>query len=339
MEASARTLYHSLQRVRDAAGLAADLAGPRRRIGVRQGHQRDSRRARSATSGASTGRFASATKSEFVARVLAGQPEPPTYFAEMKRVNSDGPRDPRTASGGRRRSTSTRSTPRSAAARSSSTRGPPATTRVGHVPGHDQHPAQRRVSRRGPAGCVPYTARLLLIVDATAAASIDRAVRDLAMIGLDRVAGVLRRESSIDAWAAAGRRARDDPADRGRRISRESLAHGGVTLVDVRGDNEWRAGHIAGARHIPLGYLTDAPRRGAARIGRSSCSARPAAGRRLPPACCARTASSAVDQSRRAASTSGSARDCRSTRTKCEVSSESSAKSEYAGHGERLHHA
>ena len=32
------------------------------------------------------------TESEFVAAVLAGQPEPPRYFAEMKRVNKEGPR-------------------------------------------------------------------------------------------------------------------------------------------------------------------------------------------------------------------------------------------------------
>jgi hydroxyacylglutathione hydrolase len=30
-----------------------------------------------------------------------------------------------------------------------------------------------------------------------------------------------------------------------------------VTLVDVRNETEWVSGHIDGARHIPLGYLTD----------------------------------------------------------------------------------
>jgi rhodanese-related sulfurtransferase len=30
------------------------------------------------------------------------------------------------------------------------------------------------------------------------------------------------------------------------------IARGEVTLVDVREDNEWRAGHIAGAIHVPL---------------------------------------------------------------------------------------
>ena len=31
---------------------------------------------------------------------------------------------------------------------------------------------------------------------------------------------------------------------------------GDVQVVDVREDDEWSAGHIAGARHIPLGQLT-----------------------------------------------------------------------------------
>ncbi len=38
---------------------------------------------------------------------------------------------------------------------------------------------------------------------------------------------------------------------------RESLSRGAVTLLDVRNQTEWDAGHIAGARHIPLGYLVD----------------------------------------------------------------------------------
>jgi hydroxyacylglutathione hydrolase len=36
--------------------------------------------------------FGAATEDEFVEMVLAGQPEPPKYFAEMKRINKEGPR-------------------------------------------------------------------------------------------------------------------------------------------------------------------------------------------------------------------------------------------------------
>ncbi|HER33884.1 MAG: rhodanese-like domain-containing protein [Halothiobacillaceae bacterium] len=41
-----------------------------------------------------------------------------------------------------------------------------------------------------------------------------------------------------------------DPAEVARKAGRD-----GVALIDVREDNEWKAGHIKGARHIPLGKL------------------------------------------------------------------------------------
>ncbi|MFN2382185.1 MAG: rhodanese-like domain-containing protein [Guyparkeria sp.] len=41
-----------------------------------------------------------------------------------------------------------------------------------------------------------------------------------------------------------------DPAEVARKAGRD-----GVTLIDVREDNEWKTGHIKGARHIPLGKL------------------------------------------------------------------------------------
>ena len=44
-----------------------------------------------------------------------------------------------------------------------------------------------------------------------------------------------------------------------REVSREEarkMLDGGAQLVDVRADHEWEAGHIAGARHLPLPELT-----------------------------------------------------------------------------------
>ncbi|MFP4252207.1 MAG: rhodanese-like domain-containing protein [Guyparkeria sp.] len=41
-----------------------------------------------------------------------------------------------------------------------------------------------------------------------------------------------------------------EPAEVARKAGRD-----GVALIDVREDNEWKAGHIKGARHIPLGKL------------------------------------------------------------------------------------
>ena len=38
--------------------------------------------------------------------------------------------------------------------------------------------------------------------------------------------------------------------------AREAIA-GGVTVLDVRGPNEYEAGHVEGAIHVPLGSLEE----------------------------------------------------------------------------------
>jgi hydroxyacylglutathione hydrolase len=91
MEAGARTLFASLRRSRLAARLRPALARPRRRQRVRQVARRraaDHARLREALQLGASHRG----REEFVDAVLAGQPEPPMYFAEMKRINKEGPR-------------------------------------------------------------------------------------------------------------------------------------------------------------------------------------------------------------------------------------------------------
>lgn len=47
----------------------------------------------------------------------------------------------------------------------------------------------------------------------------------------------------------------DAPQGEPREVSREEarkLVEGGAQLVDVRAGHEWDAGHIAGAKHVPL---------------------------------------------------------------------------------------
>jgi hydroxyacylglutathione hydrolase len=187
---------------------------------------------------------------EFVRRVLAGQPEPPTYFAEMKRVNRDGP----PVLGELRRPPAlgldALDTALGSGAIVVDTR-PAVAYALGHIPGTINIPLTKSFTTWA-GWLLPYTSDILLVTDGTA--SIDRAVRNLALIGLDRIAGVFG-ESTIDDWTAAGRALGTIPQIRPADL-RESIAHGGVSLVDVRGDNEWRAVRIPGARHIPLGYLT-----------------------------------------------------------------------------------
>lgn len=197
--------------------------------------------------------FREQSEADFVKSVLAGQPDPPKYFAEMKRLNKEGPRvlhgfkrpelldlhvlDRKLLEGAL--VVDTRRTSDYAMA---------------HVPGTINIPLNGSFTTWA-GWLVPYTADFYLIVDDRTPQAIDDAVRDLAMIGLDRIAGYFDA-AVIDQWSAAGRRPGTVPQISARDLS-ESLAHGGVTLVDVRNSNEWAEGHIAGARHIPLGYLAE----------------------------------------------------------------------------------
>ena len=191
---------------------------------------------------------------EFVASVLAGQPDPPKYFAKMKQLNREGP----AILGGFR---SPSRLDRGALDRVLSERAVVVDLRrtaeyaVAHVPGTISIPHD--ASFTNWAGwLVPYGADFYLIAPDRGASAVDRAVRDLAMIGLDRVAGWFDA-SVIDEWAAAGGHLGSVPQITPADLS-ASLSHDAVTLLDVRTDNEWEGGHIAGARHIPLGRLTDA---------------------------------------------------------------------------------
>jgi hydroxyacylglutathione hydrolase len=194
--------------------------------------------------------FQAESEDAFVTSVLAGQPEPPKYFAVMKQLNKAGPRvlngftrppvldlsalETRVGSGGLVVDTR-----------------PASSYAVSHVPGTINIPLNGSFTTWA-GWLIPYTEDFQVIADA---AAIDTIVRDLAMIGLDRIAGYFE-PAVVDQWAAAGRRVGTIPqvtvAD-----LRESLAHQAVTLIDVRNQIEWQGGHIDGAHHIPLGYLPD----------------------------------------------------------------------------------
>ncbi|MEO8522514.1 MAG: rhodanese-like domain-containing protein [Acidobacteriota bacterium] len=241
MDAAARTLFRSLQEFRrfpdslqiwpgHGAGSACgkDIgAMPQSTLG----YERQTNWA-----------FLVSDKDEFVRRVLAGQPDPPRYFAEMKRVNKAGPAlaitrfDDRVAAGALVIDT------RSAEAYAAR-----------HIPGTLNIPLnQSFVTWAG--WLLPYDRDLVLIAGDDSGCGED-ARRSLALIGLDRVVGCF--DSAIfDAWEADGRASAGVP-----RIDAGSLAAGladdALAVVDVRSPGEWAAGHIHGAINIPLGDLPD----------------------------------------------------------------------------------
>jgi hydroxyacylglutathione hydrolase len=242
MDAAARTLFKSLQRFKEFPDY----------LQIWPGHGAGSAcgKALGAVPSSTLGyeRFANwalaaAREEDFVRMVLEGQPEPPAYFAVMKRVNKDGPM-----------LLGTRTRPArigAAALADLAKRGAVVDARrtadfaKGHVRGTLNVPFGNSFPTY--AGSVlPYDRAITLVVPEQL---LDEVLRSLASVGLDDVAGWL----PPDALRAAGPLETTTQA-----LARDvapRLAAGAVTVVDVRGRSEWDAGHLPGARHIPLGKV------------------------------------------------------------------------------------
>jgi hydroxyacylglutathione hydrolase len=190
--------------------------------------------------------FGITDEDEFVRAVLAGQPEPPAYFAEMKRINRDGPgvlgawpHPPTLAP--------------SALAEVLRNGGlvvdvrPASAFAEGHVPGTLNIPLNKSFTTWA-GSLLPYDRDVHLIVP-DGASHVADAVRALCLIGLDRVVGVFTPEA-IEGWSPLQQVPQVEVTDL---VSRA----GNATIVDVRGRSEWESGHLPGAVHIPLGELGD----------------------------------------------------------------------------------
>ncbi len=195
--------------------------------------------------------FAIRDEDEFVRQVLQGQPEPPEYFAEMKRVNKRGPRvlgviarpprlDPARvvelmSSGGTLVDT------RKADAYASR-----------HIPRTLNIPLNKSFSTWA-GSILPYDRELYLLVDDNVAERADEAVRDLAMIGLDRIAGYFGVDA-LAAWEKDGRHLATVPQVTAAELA-VMISNGDVQVIDVRGASEWDTGHLPGAPNMPLASL------------------------------------------------------------------------------------
>lgn len=192
-------------------------------------------------------------EAEFVQMVLAGQPEPPAYFAEMKRINREGPSLLGALS---RPATLPFSEMEAWLARGDTlvdTR-PSARFAEGHIPGTINIPLGQSFATWA-GSLVPYDRPLALIVAGHGSANVERAAYALALIGLDRLDGVFD-ESVVGQWSSSGRAmaavSRITAADLAQRMS-----VGRVQVIDVRGHAEWSAGHLPDVPNIPLGALAN----------------------------------------------------------------------------------
>jgi hydroxyacylglutathione hydrolase len=108
----------------------------------------------------------------------------------------------------------------------------------------------------GYAGWVlPYDRDLHLLTDRRDDSAVRMAARELAMIGLDRVAGWFDADA-FTTWTLEGGQLVTLP-----QVSPEEVAgdpDAASRVVDVRNTSEWDAGHIPGATHTPLGRLVRA---------------------------------------------------------------------------------
>jgi hydroxyacylglutathione hydrolase len=201
---------------------------------------------------------AAADEGGFVRFILSGQPEPPPYFARMKRDNRRGPNllgslpvvtrletDALHRLAGRRDLTVL------------DTRGRGAFFE-GHLPGSiladlDYHFCTIAGS------FVEEGARLFLIVDET---RLDEAVRSLVRIGLDQIEGYATPASLETYGRAGGVLARTETVDM-KTLERQRLT-GDVLVLDVRGSAEFGIRHVPGALNIAhtrlLMHLADLPR-------------------------------------------------------------------------------
>jgi len=186
----------------------------------------------------------------FVDAVLEGQPDPPPYFARMKRLNQQGPPAPPAAD-----------LPQlDADALGRAGHGelflldirPAAAFATCHIPGSVNIPAGDSLLKWA-GWLVPYDRPIALVGEAEAAREVRR---ELLLIGLDDVAGFWT-PAAIERWRSAGGETRT--VERRRAAELLTLAQRPSTLViDVRAADEHAAGHIPGSRHVPLGRLSEA---------------------------------------------------------------------------------
>lgn len=179
----------------------------------------------------------------FVSAVLADQPDPPMYFAEMKRVNKTGEAAWTADPAPSRLDARQLEAAVTAGALIVDTR--PGAPQAGLLPGAIAVQPGRQFSTWA-GSVVPSATPFIVIADDEDRAEVAR--RSLALIGRPAAAG----------WAApadvASYQARGGLVDRVRTIGHPAAPH---AIVDVRTGAEWRLGHLEGARHLPLARLPE----------------------------------------------------------------------------------
>ena len=181
----------------------------------------------------------------FVDFILAGQPEPPLYFARMKRDNRRGPQLlPALPSPERLQASDLAGLESRRDIALLDTR-----ARVAFFEGHLGGSLLTELDYQfcSIAGSyVPEGTPIYLVVNA---AQLDEAVRALVRVGLDRVVGYFTPETLADYPRQGGSLRRSATIDMAG--LEEQRLRGRAHVLDVRGAAEFEAGHVPGALHVP----------------------------------------------------------------------------------------
>jgi hydroxyacylglutathione hydrolase len=184
----------------------------------------------------------------FVADVLQGQPEPPLYFANMKRANANGP--PPWSEVARPAIATAEEVAAAVAGGAVVVDTRPATEyTTGHLAGTIGIPLDR--SFLNWAGSLIPSDSVIMLIGVES--ELHQAAADLGLIGLDHVSGIAGEEV-LDTWRKAGEKFADVPETTVAEVALRQRS-GNLTLLDVRNESEWAMGHIPDAMHVALSAL------------------------------------------------------------------------------------
>lgn len=185
---------------------------------------------------------------EFVETLLEGQPEPPKYFAMMKKLNKIGP----DILGGIPHPARLTLSQFENAVKENLTI---VDTRNklsfagGHVPGSIN--IQDNSAFSTWAGWIlDYEKPFILIAHDH---RVEELTKQLIRIGLDNIDGYL---SDIDGWANLGHELETVNQMTCSELSR-NMEENSVNVIDVRGYSEYNSGHLPNAKNIHVGYILD----------------------------------------------------------------------------------
>lgn len=187
--------------------------------------------------------LAAKTEDGFVRHILEGQPEPPLYFARMKRDNRLGP----PVLGG------VPKPPALSAAEMAKLDGRTcaivdtrdwASFRKGHLAGALSHPVNKSFPTDA-GSMIREEESIYLIVEA---AKLDEVVRDLIRIGYDKIAGWFDAARFAELEAAGAKLETLEEIDVA--TAAERIGSGAVAVLDVRRATEFAEGHIDGAVNV-----------------------------------------------------------------------------------------